>query len=518
MSKAGLALLFAVATLASLSFADRPEGVKPSMVILGPEKLREEFAHQNYQVEISVANYGYVPYGGSITGSLKTANNLIGEKGCGDPDVDNAQGTINNPTDDNVIVMTQRGDCFFVTKTLNVQNIGGSVAMIVDDKDEENTKIIMTGESDLVHIPSILIKRYVGEIFADFMSQNPGEEIDLFISFPIPHPDDRVEYDIYMLSTNIEIMQFLKEFSQYNTEFDKSTLMTPHYVIYTCPQCHKEGFKNSYVDCISGGRYCAPDPDNEGLYTGFDVVMENLRQLCIYETAKDKVIHREWWDYVTTFYDDCMAPDLEEYHKTHIKTFKDFSQKCSDAVMKKVGIDSAAVEQCVNQSFQPVAVEKDGYGMNKNSVMESEARQQLAAGVYYHPLVRINEKNIRGDITVDLVMNALCGGFDHLPQVCPDYWNQENLNRVDSNPIETTTKEHVFDNPGLSASTIILIVLGCIVFALVLLFCIKRKMALDMNRQINDELHHVVSQYQSLGDDKFDKKAEKRSLVQASRV
>jgi len=32
---------------------------------------------------------------------------------------------------------------------------------------------------------------------------------------------------------------------------------------------------------VSGGRYCAPDPDGAGVLSGRDIVMEDLRQLCI---------------------------------------------------------------------------------------------------------------------------------------------------------------------------------------------------------------------------------------------
>ena len=31
------------------------------------------------------------------------------------------------------------------------------------------------------------------------------------------------------------------------------------------------------ANCVSGGRYCAPDPDGVGVLTGRDVLYEDLR-------------------------------------------------------------------------------------------------------------------------------------------------------------------------------------------------------------------------------------------------
>jgi len=51
-----------------------------------------------------------------------------------------------------------------------------------------------------------------------------------------------------------------------------------HYVSWYCPSCRFDGWNVEVPDCISGGRYCAPDPDDDlGPLTGKDVVMEDLR-------------------------------------------------------------------------------------------------------------------------------------------------------------------------------------------------------------------------------------------------
>jgi len=40
-------------------------------------------------------------------------------------------------------------------------------------------------------------------------------------------------------------------------------LFEPHYVMYQCETCEMTGFKYQDTDCLSGGRYCDPEPDSK---------------------------------------------------------------------------------------------------------------------------------------------------------------------------------------------------------------------------------------------------------------
>lgn len=51
----------------------------------------------------------------------------------------------------------------------------------------------------------------------------------------------------------------------------------PRYVQSECEACKKLNWSISNDDCLSGGRYCATDPDGTGPLLGRDVVFEDLR-------------------------------------------------------------------------------------------------------------------------------------------------------------------------------------------------------------------------------------------------
>lgn len=63
----------------------------------------------------------------------------------------------------------------------------------------------------------------------------------------------------------------------------KNIYFIPRYIIYYCMPCMEKNWTVLNDGCLSGGRYCSPDPDGEGPLIGRDTILEDLRQLCIYQ-------------------------------------------------------------------------------------------------------------------------------------------------------------------------------------------------------------------------------------------
>ena len=82
-----------------------------------------------------------------------------------------------------------------------------------------------------------------------------------------------------------------------------------------------------FVADKKNGRYCAPDPEQdfgEG-YQGKDVLIENLRQLCVHRVANESNRSWVWWDFVTDFHIRCSMKQ------------KRYSKECAEDVMKSLG-------------------------------------------------------------------------------------------------------------------------------------------------------------------------------------
>ena len=64
--------------------------------------------------------------------------------------------------------------------------------------------------------------------------------------------------------------------------------MTPRFVFWVCLECDDEFM---HANCFGGGKYCATDSGND-LILGKEIVMEDLRQMCIYQQSYDDNGHR----------------------------------------------------------------------------------------------------------------------------------------------------------------------------------------------------------------------------------
>jgi len=86
-------------------------------------------------LDITLANYGYIPYGQSLIGSLSLANPR------------NACLPLNtvslNSSDPSPIIVVERGGCHFVTKSHYAQLYGAKMVIIIDNEFEKESSVIM---------------------------------------------------------------------------------------------------------------------------------------------------------------------------------------------------------------------------------------------------------------------------------------------------------------------------------------------------------------------------------------
>jgi hypothetical protein len=146
-----------------------------------------------------------------------------------------------------------------------MENIGVSVAIIIDDEEENIENVIMSddGTGGGIRIPAMLIGKTDGRKLIDFLDRASDEELKqvaLMANFVMEKPDNRVEYDIWFTSSNDRALDFITDFSNYDHKLGKNVLMTPHYVFWKCTYCEEDYLRN---DCFGGGKYCAVEPSNE---------------------------------------------------------------------------------------------------------------------------------------------------------------------------------------------------------------------------------------------------------------
>jgi len=141
---------------------------------------------------------------------------------------------------------------------------------------------------------------------------------------------------------------------------------------------------------------------------GADVVIENLRQICIFQQVNNTGHPELWWDYVTAFDNLCSGSKAT------------WNQTCSDNIQKSLGMNTQNVAKCVTDS--------GGTTSGTNVLLEQELIGREEDGAWYLPTVIINDAAYRGSLSCPTpiifttcgVLGAICSGFppDKLPCSC----------------------------------------------------------------------------------------------------
>mmetsp|Transcript_27747 Transcript_27747/g.78514 ORF Transcript_27747/g.78514 Transcript_27747/m.78514 type:complete len:504 (+) Transcript_27747:1105-2616(+) len=219
---------------------------------------------------------------------------------------------------------------------------------------------------------------------------------------------------------------FIKDFAPLAKSLDEQQVVQfePHYLIWVCPQQYKQS-KQCTSQCIYQGRYCCPDPEDDldSGYDGREVILENLRQLCVYKIANATGQSWRWWDYVTKFGEACKMSENK------------YDDNCAEQVFLSLGGDSWPGNDEVKGGLQGL---KDCIGDPsadmENPLLEHEKESQVGnddmSEVSILPTIRINGGQYRGSLSKLHVMRALCSSFpkDREPPIC----NEEEVTGADN--------------------------------------------------------------------------------------
>jgi len=240
-----------------------------------------------------------------------------------------------------IYIFLHGADCFFTTKAWNAQNAGVAAILVADDKAEPLITMDTPEEDnnrsdylDKITIPSALITKSLGDDLKKALASGEMVNVNLDWRESLPHPDERVEYEFWT-NSNDECgpkcesqIEFVKHFKGAAQILEKKgyTQFTPHYITWYCPEAFVLS-KQCKSQCINHGRYCAPDPEQDFTrgYDGRDVVIQNLRQICLFKVANDSGKPWLWWDYVTDFAIRCPMKE------------KKYNEECANKVIHSLG-------------------------------------------------------------------------------------------------------------------------------------------------------------------------------------
>lgn len=114
--------------------------------------------------------------------------------------------------------IAQRGECSFVQKVRNMENIGVAVGIVIDDKRRPISSTLMSddGTGGGIRIPSMLISKSDGEILLDWYKkakQSERNQLVVMAEFHLAYEDgNKVDMDLWMTSSSNRALDFIEDF------------------------------------------------------------------------------------------------------------------------------------------------------------------------------------------------------------------------------------------------------------------------------------------------------------------
>lgn len=440
------------------------------LTIRSPAGLKEWWDNHQYETHTSLAAFGYNPWGRKIFGRLQLANPI------------DACSYIKQSGDEfqvHPIMVAKRGNCTFVMKAHYAQLAGARMLIIVDNTYEEVELRLMVdagGLGESVTIPVTLLSKPAGEkLIVSLQSPDPNiNNIVATYDFSLPK-SNHVNYHIWLSSATGQSFKFIREWKEkYYDMFAKNTTLNVHYAHFS----ETPGLSANDPNCICGGRYCAPDPDGDNPNNGANVLIEDLRQMCILHEISPEA----WWGYMQNYDDFCLTDgDMD---------------RCSQQIMLTIGVTADEVNACVQRSFDVYDLKK----CTRNKFLEAEEQAMIGDNVYIFPDVVINNFTFRGNlIPASGVAEAICESFQDMPRYCT-----EDIGLT----VDTVPNKIMHSNHAMIA---IASVVFLIFFAFFVFFCYRQYLRRELRKQMVRDVNIAVSQYIAFKDEGHERETSRLS-------
>eukprot|EP00921_Rhytidocystis_pertsovi_P023693 GHVQ01037995.1.p1 GENE.GHVQ01037995.1~~GHVQ01037995.1.p1 ORF type:complete len:796 (+),score=81.71 GHVQ01037995.1:431-2818(+) len=391
------------------------------------------------------------------------------------------------------IVFVDRGACPFAQKVMTAENECNATAVVVVDKESTHLsrykiqRLVMgaIGSTDHVHIPSILISYEDGAVLVDAIEKSSHQYpvvLELEWQLPVQWP---VDVNLFTDSDD-RGNEFLHGFAEYALMLKGHMYFRPNYMLFYLPSDNEgycmplEGgpFNSSDGTRLTSMDFCALPPfmknplkqrdDLSTTLKGRDIVLEDLRQLCLWQVASESdpdvphgVYSPLYWEYHSVFWGQSGC----RFELPNMGTVEGF-KNCSLKLIRQL------LPSEILSKFNACLSSDIGI----NLLLQSRSSRGWSV-----QCIQINGAKLSGRMDPENVASAVCaslkleGGGYRAPQ-CANLMTQVEL--------EQPWAPHV----GIPWSSIFTVVLFMFVIAGLILYMSHRHMRAQMNISRRDEV------------------------------
>jgi len=299
----------------------------------------------------------------------------------------------------------------------NAQNAGAAAVIVAnDDVAFPGPLPFMTAgaEGALITIPSMLIYGDDGAVLKSHLNVSFGLSVSM--SYFLPNPDDRVEFDLFTSAVDTLTDTFKRQWPIVVQTLGDKALFTPHYQIlngglgFSCQPAWFQSCSKAVLDsrcgnrCTNCGRYCQNDPDldpSKGA-SGTDVVLEQARLKCVWKWGNQTEARTLWFDYVNGHAAACASAPHQ------------FDATCSMTLIRQLGVPDDFMTACLGGAGAISYTSSAHVDVLEEDLLWMQAYQPLPP-----PELFVNDQPYRGSLSCPdpispgscAPLGMVCAGF-----------------------------------------------------------------------------------------------------------
>jgi hypothetical protein len=252
------------------------------------------------------------------------------------------------------ILLAYRGACSFSQKARNAQQAGASMLIVINVGNTPINNVIVNEESNDIYIPVALINYNDGKIIEDYIKSNSGSKILVEVNFSPKTEKKFIDFKFFFSSSEPRAYDLIGNITKFLDKFGDQVIFTPYYVVYQDPYYTVENPRNN-INCLSKGAYCYFPKQTTIIQDGQKILMEDLRQKCMFKLSKEKSTSL-YYEYMRTFSHECII------------SRKSLSEMCSKSTLDLLGYPSNYLDGCVSDSFGVPNLYSSSYLAKENQI------------------------------------------------------------------------------------------------------------------------------------------------------
>ena len=306
------------------------------------------------------------------------------------------------------ILLAYKGACPIFQKARNAQSAGAAMLVLINDNSQNISEVIL--EEDVsgsdIKIPVGLISLYNGRILHNYIDTYPKNRIMVEINIQPTNPKKKVELKLFFSSSEVRAYQLLSNITSYLDKYDDQVTLIPIYVTHQIPGYDPNNAKREF-NCVTKGKYCYFPKETTITQDGREILLESLRQKCMYKKSLKAKKMKYYFDYMDKFYKNCLAVPTPR-----------FNDRCSKQNLDLMGFGVDFLDECVGDSFGVKTLLSSSFVDNENYIFKQDYEEIIKYKLSSFPAAVVDDQPIDGIIKEYKIANALCKAVKVKPDFC----------------------------------------------------------------------------------------------------